>query len=208
MSNAITSAIVKLAPTGPRGTVSLHSLGRYLELQPDLRNGFLVGRMNIDECEYSANHGGQIDLLICPTDHVSNEKAIRAFLIKATKPQVRTPLTRENLLIWAQQHARTIPTYTDEKYDPVEKTTRVTTHQNTPARELALLLQSAAVRDWAECGRAELREEIASMAWDGCKGYKDYTEDETLDEIMSELSDPDESPYEFNDLEDLLEELL
>ncbi len=114
-------------------------------------------------------------------------KDAEEWLVKAEAPPIRTPLTKENLTKWAKEQVRA------EKAE-------------SPVLALAEILRRYNEHSYGDYKAHELVEVVSSFIMDGCKGYKQYTMDEILDEIDSELIDPSNSAYEFHDLEDLLEE--
>jgi hypothetical protein len=188
------------------------SLRQALELPDKLLAGFLLGR---SQGTASGSHDVELaaDELPALVYTQGQEEAFRnastAWLTAyVDRPQVRTALTRENLLTWANNWVAKNPTYKEHTGWDQEKAESVYSDlPNTAAHELALLLQEHSVRSFEDYSSSDAKMTLADYCWDGCKGYKNYSEDEALDEIMSDLVDPDNSPYEFNDLEDLLEQL-
>ena len=117
-----------------------------------------------------------------------------------------TALTRENLLEWAKRRVEQEPTYTERQRDADRADYVDEAKPNTQVRELTAILLASFVRSIGECKQSELVELLADWAQNGCRGFVAYTVDEALDEILHELVDPENSIYEFDSLEALLDE--
>lgn len=112
------------------------------------------------------------------------------------------PLTQETLLAWARREVAEHPT---AKEDGPYKDGVVTTIEvpNTVARQLAFILQSWFVNGLVDYKPNEARQYLSELAWVGTKGYRDYTEEECLREILDE-EEGLVAQYEFDSLDDFL----
>ena len=181
-------------------------LRQAVALPTDMLGGFLLARLRSDKREQLP---GISAIHFAPGSEEAFLVDAKAWLAKfVDTPQVRTPLTREHLLRWAKDWVAKSPTHKESAgWDEAKATTIYKDLPNTPAYVLATILQRYAAAQYGDYGSSDARETILGLCWEGCKGYRHYTEQEALDEIVTELVDPENSPYEFTDLEDLLEEL-
>jgi hypothetical protein len=118
------------------------------------------------------------------------------------QPRPETPITRESLIIWAQERVAKQPTRDDEQWDEQKKDWLTATVPNTPEFELACIAGRFQARMLEDQKASELREHLHDLYWNGLKGYSHMTLEEIADEIMTEVLDV----YDFRTLEDLQSE--
>jgi hypothetical protein len=164
--------------------------------------GYLVARLQL-----SQEPEVDIDINFDNGPELARSKLVQT-VRDATTPVIRTPLTIANIHKWAVDCVAKVPTREESQWDDKAKKHIKVEVPTTPEWYLAQLLLARDQRSFSDYSKCELFESAMTWAYQGVKGYKDYSKDELLTEIWDELCDPDQSPFaELNDLEDLLEQL-
>jgi hypothetical protein len=187
--------------------VSPDCLRKATELEKGYQKGYLLAKSGEGECDDQETlfaKKTQPDLTYKNKEQFDN--AVVEFLTRfdAERNKVRTPLTRESLLRWAEARAEYLSklpsdSNSDKEYDALPWDKKV-------QQALGTLLMHWCRDSYDPSDSEDLLDALQNLWWNGTKGYKDYTINETLDEIEKNLLDPDESCYEFRDLEDCLEQ--
>ncbi len=108
---------------------------------------------------------------------------------------VRTPLTEENLLKWADEFVRQSPEVADLNGKKVT---------NSVEHVLCQILISADVRSYSGYGRSDLLQLVLDWCHGGVKGYSQMAREELLGEVRKQFMDH-YCEIELNDLDGLLE---
>jgi hypothetical protein len=175
--------------------------------------GFLLGRlrplMHLEAPACTKAEGGQVAPsdtfdIVLNFDKPGAAGVLQTAFKQLTTPAVRTPLTRENVLKWATEDVDKHPTYVYTGWNETTRQYENVIGTSTIHHLLSMLLLGHDAKLYADMDKGELLEILLEWCEHGVKGYDDYSVDELLDEIGTDVLDSGL----FADVEEMVEQLL
>ncbi len=196
------SAKLRLDGCDFTGTLTVADLEETLRVPPVAMKGFLIGKVRATAALGALDLDMHLNNLSVEEFKTSLGNAIAKF---TAPPEVRTPLTREGILLWAAEVAEKRPTHTKEVWNEEAKEHEDKEFPTTANTVLTWVLLNFHLNNFSVYSKSELLDTLKDWMTAGQKGFDDYNADELLDEIWSEMCDPENATLGLVDLEDFVE---